>query len=221
MRVIVIMMVLAQFFSVQSFGGSSFSSKCPDLASCIKAVSEITGQKYIFDSSVKGKVEATSNMEINRDNAELLLTKALHFNGYTRVPLGYQDAYQIAQIRDARDGPLPEVKARADKAPRFPNVWDLYKLVYKVGHPDALTGMKHMAKNSLPQDAKITYSEINNTLIIISAAPELMNVYRILKELDKEPSPELLKAWAEREKESKQNKQDQGKKKETEAKSSK
>jgi type II secretory pathway component GspD/PulD (secretin) len=115
----------------------SFSDKCPDIAACAKYVGELLGQKYVFDAEVKGRVLATPNVEIGRENAELLFTSLLYQNGYSRVPLGQAATYQIARQRDARDLNLPVVKGDARmREVDIPATWDLVTLIYKTVSAD-------------------------------------------------------------------------------------
>src|SRR5207253_1697946 len=75
-------MVLGVFaFGAVSAHADSFAERCPDISSCAKVVSQLLGQKYVFDDDVKGKFGATANTEITKENAEVLFTSMLYANG--------------------------------------------------------------------------------------------------------------------------------------------
>src|SRR5689334_21878995 len=55
-----------------------FAQTCPDIVACANAVSALLGQKYVFDSDVKGALQSTPNVELTQKNAELLFTAMLN-----------------------------------------------------------------------------------------------------------------------------------------------
>jgi len=177
-----------------------FAEKCPDIAACAKVVGEMLGQKYIFDADVRGKVQATPNLELTRDNAELLFTNMLYLNGFSRVPLGQPNTFQIARQRDARDSAIPLVKADKNDSPDFPQSWDLMTLQYKAANPEAIEQIARTSRNFMPPNARIVPAELGGTLLITDAAPNLKKLYEIIRDLDQKPSPEMMKRWAEMEK---------------------
>ncbi len=175
-----------------------FSEVCSDISSCVKAVSELTNQKYIFDSDIKGKVKNSPNLELTKENAELLLTHMLYLNGYTRVPLNQTDTFQILRLRDARDTLLPVLKASATAAPVFPNTWDLYEMDYSVTYIESMDEMIRVARAFLPAHARLIPVELSKKIIVTAAVPDLKKVYDLLKDTDQQPSSLLKKKWVDR-----------------------
>lgn len=180
---------------VASAENNSFATQCQDLEKCIKAVSELTGDKYIFDAEVKGKVSSSENVELNKGNATLLLTKALYMNGFTRAPLGEKNTYQILNIRNARDGLLPKLIGTTDNPPEFPNHWDIITFVYKVKYPEVVEEMARTARSFMPPNARIIPSELTGQIFFTDAAPNIKNVYEIIRGLDQKPTKALLEKW--------------------------
>ena len=148
MKNITALICLAVALLSTSAFAESFSDKCSEIAPCAKVVSELTGQKYIFDGDVKGKVMGTPNVDINKDNAELLFTEMLNINGFARVPAGEPNTYQIMRQRDARDAPLVIVDSDQQKAPELPHTWDLVTMRYRATHADVVENMRAPAAAS-------------------------------------------------------------------------
>lgn len=176
---------------------ASFTEKCPDIASCAKAVSELLGQKYVFDADVKGKVEATANLELTKENAELLFTNMLNINGFSRVPAGQENTFQILRQRDARDQAIPTVTASQQDAPPLPNNWDLYTLKYKATNPDVVENIARTSRSFMPANSRIIPEEVTGTLLVTDTAINLKKLYGIIKDLDKKPTAEMKRRWEE------------------------
>jgi type II secretory pathway component GspD/PulD (secretin) len=185
----------------QSALADTFNEKCPDIQTCAKVVSELLNQKYVFDTGdVKGKVTGTSNLMLSRDNAELLFTNMLYLEGFSRVPLGVPSTYQIMRQRDAKDAPIPTVEATKDREPELPAVWDMYTLRYKATNPDAVTEIARMTRNFMPPNTRIMASELDGSLLVTDAAPNLKKLYDLIRGMDHKPTSEMKKKWAEDEK---------------------
>lgn len=178
----------------------TFTEQCPDIATCAKTVSDLLGQKYIFDSDVKGQIKATPNLDLTRDNAELLFSAALNMNGYTRVPLSSPRTFQIMRQRDARDAALPIVQADSQQPPSLPDTWDLYTIKYKASNPDMVEHIARVTRHFMPGGARIIPLELSGTLMITDTAINLKKIYDIVKTNDVKPTPELKKKWQEQEK---------------------
>src|SRR5262249_23764859 len=154
--------------------------------------------KYVFDAGdVKGKVQATPNLELTKENAEWVFTNTLYISGYSRVPVGTPNTFQILRLRDAKDTALPMVEASKDNPPTLPKSWDMYILRYKATNPEAVEQISRMARNFMPPNSRILPSELDGSLLVTDAAPNLKKVYDIIKNLDQRPSAQLKKKWEE------------------------
>jgi hypothetical protein len=171
----------------------SFTQGCPDLKICIKTVSEVTGDKYIFDRDVQGLINSTENVTITEHNATLLLTTALNRSDFTRVPLKDAKTYQILRKRDAIDTLLPIAHASKNQEPSLPNTWDLYTLIYVAEHPEAVEEIAKVARLFSNPTTRILPIPAQGKIHITAAIPDLKNIYDVLKEFDSSPSIKLLK----------------------------
>jgi hypothetical protein len=176
---------------------ASFAERCPDIAPCAKAVSELTGQKYVFDMDVKGSNLATPNIELTKENGELLLTELLYNAGYARVATGEPGTWRIMRQRDARDSVLPIVEASKDQPPQMPNTWDLVTMKYRAAHPLLVEDMARTARSFMPANSRIIPVESPGLLLVTDTAPNARKLYEIVRAMDVKPTPEFLKRRAE------------------------
>lgn len=178
----------------------SFAERCPDIQTCAKVVGELLGQKYVFDSDVKGKMTATPNLELTKDNAELLFTNMLYILGFSRVPLGVPNSYQILRQRDARDAALVSYGATQKDAPEMPNNWDLATLKYKAANPEIVEEISRKMRNFMPPTTRIIPDENSGMILVTDAIPNLKKMYDLIKDIDTKPNPELKQKWADEKK---------------------
>lgn len=186
----------ASAFATTSFA-ASVTDACPDIQSCAKAVGELLGQKYIFDSEVKGKVQATPNLELTKDNAEVVFTNILYLEHFARVPNGAPNTYQIVRDREARDMPVPLLKATQTEAPKLPNTWDLITLSYKATNAEVVDEIARSARSFMPANSRIIPYEAGGNLFITDSAQNIKKIYEIIVSMDQKPSAALRKRWEE------------------------
>jgi hypothetical protein len=184
-------------FLASPAGADSFAEKCAEVQSCAKAVSTLTGQKYVFDGDVKTSFHATPNVELTQENAELLFTKMLYSSGYTRLPLGPQGTYEIERQRDARDSALPVFAADERHKPELPATWDLVTMKYKATHPESIEQIARLIRSFMPASARVIPTDLSGMLVLTAAGPELARIYDTIRENDQKPTAEMLKEWKE------------------------
>lgn len=174
--------------STLSANADFYKDKCADLKECVSYVAKLTGDHYTYEVDLKGKLEASSALEINARNADLLLTQMLDANGYTRVPLNTAKTYTIMRTRDARDTLLPKVTANAKFEPVLPNTWDWYDMQYEVTHPTASAEMTRLVRNFMPPNSRVIALDASSKVIVTGPVPVLRRVYILLKDLDRPTS---------------------------------
>ena len=205
------LILMATLFSTSS-PAASFASKCPNLLECTKSVSNLTGEKYIFNKrDYEVVVTSTGNLELTKENAVELLTRALYDEGYTRVPMNEPGTYSIMRIREARDTALPEFKANATTTPPIPDSYDTVQLVYKLNHDEVMDQICRYIRRSLPQTSRVLPNDIMNSITVTSTARDLKRLVSTIREMDIKPSAALKAKWAREEKERQENPPEHGK----------
>jgi len=177
-----------------------FSKRCSGITDCVAAVSEILGQRYVYDGGVQGSLKATPNLTLNRDNAEVLFTYLLHSNGYSRVPLGSSQTYSIQKERDARDSAIPMVMADSKRPPELPNNWDMYTMIYHADNTEYVDELARLSRSFMPANSRIIPIESSGGLAVTDNAANLRKIYDILRNGDVRPTPSVKKRLEEREK---------------------
>jgi len=187
------LLAAAIFLAVTAQADTDFNKACPDIVACSEHVAGLLGQHYLMDNDVKGSAKSVGNLTIGKDNAELLFSKMLYLNGFTRVPLGPRDTFEIRRIRDAKDTALPRYTADARSAPALPKTWDLATLVYKATNPDALHLIRGLLMNVTSPTVRIFVSPLSGTISISAPAAELAALYETVKENDVKPNALALR----------------------------
>ena len=166
------------------FAGNSFQDKCSNIDLCAKVVSEMTGQKYLYDKDVKGELFSTSNIEITSENVVTLFTMMLSTNGFTRVPVpGTNNTFQILRLRDARDANVPSVQASATQALPENKTYDLVTMRYKLNHPSSAESIARTLRSFMPANSRIVPME-SGYVYVTDQMQNLFKSYQMIKEND-------------------------------------
>jgi general secretion pathway protein D len=78
-----------------------------ELADLIQTISELTGENFLYDETVKGKVTIVSPESMTLDEAYMLFHTVLNVKGYTVVPSG--EVNKIVTLKNAKGSNLPTV----------------------------------------------------------------------------------------------------------------
>lgn len=169
-----------------------FAEKCSEIVSCAAVVSEMTGQKYLFDQDIQGGASASANLEMTRENAELLFTALLNINGFMRQPLDEPNTYLIVRQRDGRDGPIPILEASVATAPVFLNTWDFATLKYKATNPESVEDLARLLRSFMPANSRIIPSDLGGFVYVTAGMPDLKRIYEMLKTHDQRLKPSAV-----------------------------
>jgi general secretion pathway protein D len=71
-----------------------------ELADLIQTISELTGENFLYDETVKGKVTIVSPESMTLDEAYMLFHTVLNVKGYTVVPSG--EVNKIVTLKNAK-----------------------------------------------------------------------------------------------------------------------
>ncbi|MGZ3787614.1 MAG: hypothetical protein ACXVLQ_03785 [Bacteriovorax sp.] len=183
------------------FSLNAFANECIDLTKCVEHISKLTGKKYIYEESLKGGLQASSNFQITSENADTVFTSVLSANGYSRVPTNEKDTFKIVNSRDIRYETLPSINADKNTKLQVPNNDDYYMMFFKF--KNYKHGQLRMTGNGL-RPFMSRYGRIIETgdlLAVQEKASKLQLVYEIAKNNDRELSKDEILKWEIEEKE--------------------
>jgi general secretion pathway protein D len=156
-----------------------FSLEDTDLPTLVKAVSEITGRRFIYGSKLHQiKVTVYSPETVSAAEAYAAFLSILNSNGMTVVPHG---AYlEIVESQNASRQPTP-IYGTASPVPaedRF------VTRLYRVNNIDAGEVAQLLGSNFKSNDGNITTYPPGNLLIITDTGSNIRRMLRIVEELD-------------------------------------
>jgi general secretion pathway protein D len=156
-----------------------------DLPVLIKFISEQTRKNFIFDERIQGKVTIISPRRISLDEAYNVFLSVLHVKGFATVE---QDGtIKIIPIGSARQESLP-TETDGSREPGSKIITRLIPLQY-VDVTEIVTLLTPMVS----KDGLLTSFPASNTLIIIDSRSNIDRVMRILAEIDKEGTGNILR----------------------------
>ena len=80
-----------------------------ELAVVIETIARITGQNFIYDDRVRGRVTIVSPSEVSVDQAFAVFESVLKIKGFTAVP-GPGNVLKIVPVRDAKESSIETIK---------------------------------------------------------------------------------------------------------------
>ena len=97
-------MKIINFVIMVLFSQLTFSAApCHDLMSCMNAVGQLTGKKYLTTDDIKPKKFLMGqNFSLTAENADALFTAILDLNEPARIPTSNNDTYTTVKSRDVR-----------------------------------------------------------------------------------------------------------------------
>jgi hypothetical protein len=165
---------------------SARAEVCIDFKSCTKLMYDLKGQRYIWDAKFdEHKFSASPDVEMTKDNAELVYTSLLDFAGFARLPVGDGKTYRIERSVNLKEIEAPVFDASADKPPVLPNTWDWVTMRYKLKTPDEAGVLESMYRLHLPREARMQADDNSGNLIITGAVPVVRQMYETIRAADR------------------------------------
>ncbi len=149
-----------------------------------KFVSEVTGQNFILDDRVRGKVTIISPTRITPTEAYLVFQSVLQVKGFTTVPSGA--FVKIVPARDARETTVPTGTRRGDET---------VTRIIPLAHASA-TGLVPVLQPLVAKDGLLTAYPSTNSLIVIDSGANIERLVGLLHELDVPASERSLEVVA-------------------------
>jgi general secretion pathway protein D len=167
------------FCGIASFAEekTNFYFQNEEVTKVIDVYAKVSGQKFIVDSTVRGKVTILNPREITIEDAYNQLSEALSVQGFAIVKNG--DVYTVRNARSAqRDNVQVTTEVPAPKPQRMVT-W--------------IIPLKHVAAHVVHRDIRMltsaygemTVNENSNQIIITDWSSNLQRVSEVIKNIDK------------------------------------
>ena len=167
-----------------------------DIDKVIAAYSKASGQKFIIDSTVRGKITILNPTDITADEAFNQLSEALAVNGFAVVKNG-----EVDTVRNARSVQRDNVQVTTELPAAKPQRMVTW-----------IVSLKNVAAGTVVKDIRMftsSFGELSanvtsNQLIITDWSSNLQRVAEIIKNVDKPVDPATAKIVSAYKKEAKE-----------------
>ena len=156
-----------------------------ELADLIQTISELTGENFLYDETVKGKVTIVSPESMTLDEAYMLFHTVLNVKGYTVVPSG--EVNKIVPLKNAKASNLPTVLNGRGKMSE-----QVITRVFRLKYLDASIVGPTVLIPLMPSYANVAAYAPSNSLIITDTGSNIERLAKIIHELDQPDSEGLI-----------------------------
>ncbi len=154
--------------------GLSLDFKDVELSDLINTISKMTGQNFIYDERVRGKVTIISPEAMTVEEVYQLFLTVLNVKGFTLVQSG--NTNKIVPLQDAKQNNIPV----SDKMQGDNYVTRLIRLDYA----DAEVLSSTVLRPLIPKTSNLTVYEPTNTLILTDSSSNIDRLIEIISLLD-------------------------------------
>jgi general secretion pathway protein D len=156
-----------------------------DLPVLIKFISEQTKKNFIFDERVQGKITIISPRRISLDEAYNVFLSVLHVKGFATVE--QENTIKIVPLREIKQEDLP---TGPEGEPGARIITRLIPLQY-IDTADVVTLLTPLVS----KDGLLTAFGPSNTLILIDSRSNIDKIVRILGEIDREGTGNVMQVF--------------------------
>jgi general secretion pathway protein D len=157
---------------------TDFNFPDADILDIAKALGKLTGQNFILDKDVKGRITIISNSPVTVKDAWRAFLTALDMNGFALIPSG--KFIRIARQRDARDKQL-----RTFTGKYAPDSDALITRLFSLKFLSAEEVARNF-RSFMPANSRIIPYEQTNTVIVTDTGSNIAKLAKLLDILDVE-----------------------------------
>lgn len=166
---------------------NALGATCKKLNECIDLSTQLTGKKIIFDKKILPfTYELGRPVEMNKENADKILSEALSVFGLAKIPTQMKDTIKLIDAREIRyHSDFPTFSASKNSAPDIPETYDPVSLVYKSVKGSDVALIEEKIKPLLSRYGRAVAMR-DGSLVVIDQA---INVKKILPLIQKQDFP--------------------------------
>lgn len=183
------------FFTLLLATNLSYAATCTDIRQCTTMVSKITGDAYILDKDVKGKLQQVGDIELTKENADYYLSYFLNMAGYTRVKID-DKSWSIINARDVRYMPTQTLSYGKDTIPK---TYDHQMVKIKLKNPYAAPEISRNFRPFMSRYGRIIDIKDPGMLLIHDTGVNIHRLISIVEDIDRDITPEERKKYERKE----------------------
>jgi general secretion pathway protein D len=176
---------MALLFSVSSFAGMKFSFPGEEIPKVIETYSKATGQKFVLDAGVRGKVVITGADDVSPEEAFNLLSSALATNGYA---ISKQADTMV--VKSARNIQRDLIETTTTLPTLKPERMVTYIYTFK---NIPVTSVNRDLRIITSKDGEMSIYPRQNQVILSDWVSNIQRVDQIFKQIDQPTDPKLAK----------------------------
>ena len=196
MKIAIFAIILAVTWSAAAANKFKMDFSNADITTILKSYSEATGQKFIVDSTVRGKITMINPSEVSAEEAYNQLSEALAINGFAIVKNG-----DWLTVKNARTAQRDNISVSTDLPTPLPMRMTTWVVAVKNTSAFELTKDIRMLTSSY---GEMSVNTNTNQLIITDWSTNLQRVAAVIKTVDKPTDPSVSKIVSEAKKNEKQ-----------------
>ncbi len=193
MKTVIILICLVVASEAWSFEKIKFNYVNEELSKVLENYAKATGQKFVIDSTVRGKISILNQNEVSAEDAFNQLSEAMAVNGFAFIKQG--DFYTVKNARSAQRDNLTVSTEVPTAQPQRMVTW--------------IISPKYVSAEQVQKDIRLlmsSYGEMSasrdtNQLIFTDWSSNLQRVSEMLKQIDKPIDAATAKIVAQTKKE--------------------
>ena len=188
---IALALVSLMSFAAQAEKKISFNFVGKELVEVIETYSKASGQKFVVDNVVRGKITILNNEEITLTDAFNQLSSALAINGFTYVKTG-----EMMVVRNARAAQRDGIEVFTNTLPNAqPTRMVLW--IVDLKHVNAASVQSNLGRMMTSSYGEMLAVNDKNQIIVSDWSTAIPRVAEMIKNLDVKSTPQMLKFAAE------------------------
>jgi hypothetical protein len=132
----------------------------------------------------KWKHGVAPDLELTKENAEVVFTALLDESYLARAPVGDGKTFRIVPGKERREMETPIFDASFESAPQLPNTWDWVTMRYHPKSRELTETLEREYRLHVPRDARLQGDYNAGVILVTAPAPTVRHMYEVFKGAD-------------------------------------
>ncbi|MBI4826892.1 MAG: hypothetical protein HY807_10820 [Nitrospirae bacterium] len=151
-----------------------------DIPTIIKFISKITGDNFIFDETIRGKITIIAPTELTIEESFTLFTSVLNMKGFTIIPAGTKTYTIVPSIQATQSGEI----SSGDHMPVDERYITRILAIENINAEEALKFLRPIVS----KNGHLAVFGPRNLLMIVDSALNIEKVVKVLERIDQPPT---------------------------------